>query len=97
VPEDAEQSVAEALAGQTVARDYMFVDQSDLVVVYYPVQERSLGSAAEMRHAKQFGKTVHAFVDEGSPFVGEFIDHKYDSPDDLLAALLDREQRGETS
>ena len=90
VPENADESVEQALAGQTVARDYMFVDQSDLVVVYYPVHERSLGVAAEMRHAKQFGKTVHAFVEEGSPFLGEFIDRKYGSTDDLITGLLDQ-------
>lgn len=95
IPDDMDESEAQALAAQTVPRDYMLVDQSDLVVVYYPIQERSLGVAAEMRYAKQFGKTVHAVINEGSPFLGEFVDYTHSSPDDLINALLEQMEKGE--
>lgn len=95
--EDLEESEAKALAGQTVVRDYMLIDQSDFVVGYYPVAERSLGVAAEMRYATQSGKSVHAVIDEGSPFLSEFVDHPYDSPEDLIAALRAEVTKGDQS
>lgn len=94
IPENLAASEAEALAGQTVERDYMLIHQSDFVVGYYPVLERSFGVAAEMRYAKQFGKSVHAVIEEGSPFLSEFVDHTYGSPDELIRALSDRVKEG---
>jgi len=97
IPSSMEESDKQALAGQTVERDYMLIDQSDVVVGYYPVMERSLGVAAEMRYSKQFGKPVHAVIDEDSPFLREFVDHVYRSPDDMVNALLKQFKKGRES
>ncbi len=71
----------------TVIRDYTFITQSDFVVVIYPVNERSLGVAAEMRLAKTLGKKVYAYIEEGSPFGIEFYDKAFNTLDDLFEFL----------
>lgn len=54
----------------TVHRDYKFIDQSDVVIVYYPVKELSAGVLSEMIYAHTHMKNVYAlFTQENiSPF-----------------------------
>ena len=75
------------LEDQTVARDYQFIDQSDLVVVYYPVKEPSPGVLSELIYGFSHDKEVYmVFPYEISPFLqfyctaifktgAELIDH----------------------
>jgi adenylate kinase len=75
------------LEDQTVARDYQFIDQSDFVVVYYPVKEPSPGVLSELIYGFSHDKEVYmVFPYEISPFLqfyctkifktgAELIDH----------------------
>src|SRR4030042_2031114 len=75
------------LEDQTVARDYKFIDQSDFVVVYYPVKEPSPGVLSELIYGFSHDKEVYmVFPYEISPFLqfycteifktgAELIDH----------------------
>jgi adenylate kinase len=58
------------LHDQTVARDYQFIDQSDIVVVFYPVREPSPGVLSELIHGFSHNKEVYmVFPYEISPFL----------------------------
>ena len=58
------------LEDQTVARDYQFIDQSDIVIVYYPVREPSPGVLSELIHGFSHDKEVYmVFPYEISPFL----------------------------
>ena len=87
-PDDIDESEAKALGQQTVARDYMLIDQIDYVVAFYPITERSFGVGAEMRYAMETGKTVFARIKERSPFIGEFADKAFGSTKELMDELL---------
>lgn len=75
------------LEDQTVARDYQFIDQSDFVIVYYPVKEPSPGVLSELIYGFSHDKEVYmVFPYEISPFLqfycteifktgAELIDH----------------------
>jgi adenylate kinase len=75
------------LDDQTVARDYQFIDQSDMVIVYYPVREPSPGVLSELIHGFSHNKEVYmVFPYDISPFLqfycteifktgAELIDH----------------------
>lgn len=54
---------------QTVIRDYKLIDQSDMVIVFYPVKELSAGVLSEMIYAFTHQKDVYAyFPHRMSPF-----------------------------
>jgi len=82
--------ILEMLKGQTVGRDYRFIDQSDFIVVYYPVIERSAGVFAEMKYALQTGKPIYAYIVEESPFIREFCTYPCSSLKELKDKLSDR-------
>jgi adenylate kinase len=75
------------LEDQTVSRDYQFIDQSDFVVVYYPVKEPSPGVLSELIYGFSHDKEVYmVFPYDISPFLqfyctkifktgAELIDH----------------------
>lgn len=55
---------------QTVIRDYMLIDQSDMVVVYYPTDKTSPGVLCEIIYGSTNNKEVHAvFKERVSPFL----------------------------
>lgn len=55
---------------QTVIRDYMLIDQSDIVVVYYPTDKTSPGVLCEIIYGSTNNKEVHAvFKERVSPFL----------------------------
>ncbi len=55
---------------QTVVRDYMLIDQSDIVVVYYPTDKTSPGVLCEIIYGSTNNKEVHAvFKERVSPFL----------------------------
>jgi adenylate kinase len=55
---------------QTVYRDYRLIDQSDMVIVYYPIKELSAGVLSEMIYAHTHMKNVYALFTQKnvSPF-----------------------------
>ncbi len=55
---------------QTVIRDYMLIDQSDMVVVYYPTDKTSPGVLCEIIYGSTNNKEVYAvFKERVSPFL----------------------------
>jgi adenylate kinase len=55
---------------QTVIRDYMLIDQSDIVVVYYPTDKTSPGVLCEIIYGSTNNKEVYAiFKERVSPFL----------------------------
>ena len=54
----------------TVHRDYKFIEQSDMIIVFYPIKELSAGVLSEMIYAHTHMKNVYAlFTQESiSPF-----------------------------
>ncbi len=55
---------------QTVVRDYMLIDQSDMVVVYYPTDKTSPGVLSEIIYGSTNNKEVYAiFRERVSPFL----------------------------
>jgi adenylate kinase len=58
------------LEDQTVARDYQLIDQSDMVIVYYPVREPSPGVLSELIYGFSHDKEVYmVFPYQISPFL----------------------------
>ncbi len=55
---------------QTIFRDYRLIDQSDMIVVFYPVKELSAGVLSEMIYAHTHMKNVYALFTQKniSPF-----------------------------
>lgn len=71
---------------QTVARDYRFIDQSDIVIVFYPVRELSAGVLSEMMYAYTHMKNVYSVFTHKpiSPFFSTYSTKIFSSVDDLL-------------
>jgi adenylate kinase len=62
--------VRKILEDQTVARDYQFIEQSDMVIVYYPVKEPSPGVLSELIYGFTHDKEVYmVFPYDISPFL----------------------------
>jgi len=81
---------AEEIKFHTVKRDYMFIDQSDIVIVYYPVVAMSPGVLSEMIYAYTNNKHVYVVFEETSglsPFFEYYATKVFNNPDDLLSEL----------
>src|SRR5207247_10858868 len=80
------------LSEATVDRDFRFIDQADVVVVYYPRKVASKGVDAEMAHARRTGKPIYLYSPE-SPSEGPFAVPPKDfrSNSDEFLALLRKE------
>ena len=73
---------------QTVARDYQFIDQADLVAVWYDTNKVSFGVASEIFHGFTSGKDVFAFHPlRASPFLTFYVTKKFDDQGVMLEAL----------
>ncbi len=76
------------LEDQTVARDYQFIDQSDLVIVYYPVKEPSPGVLSELIHGFSHDKEVYmVFPYEISPFLQFYCTEIFPTGEELIKYL----------
>ena len=65
-----EPSARAEIEDQTVIRDYMLIDQSDMVIVYYPTDKTSPGVLCEIIYGSTNNKEVHAvFKERVSPFL----------------------------
>lgn len=73
---------------QTVVRDYKLIDQSDMVVVFYPVKELSAGVLSEMIYAFTHQKDVYAFFPHRmSPFFKYYSTKVFEKIEDLVSFL----------
>ena len=82
--EEARQYIVE----QTVVRDYRLIDQSDMVIVYYPVKELSAGVLSEMIYAYTHQKDVYAlFPYRMSPFFQYYSTKVFEKTDELIKYL----------
>jgi len=76
------------LEDQTVARDYQFIDQSDMVIVYYPVKEPSPGVLSELIYGFTHDKEVYmVFPYEISPFLQFYCTKIFRTGDELIKDL----------
>jgi len=76
------------LDDQTVARDYQFIDQSDMVIVYYPVKEPSPGVLSELIHGFSHDKEVYmVFPYEISPFLQFYCTEIFPTGEELIDHL----------
>ncbi len=76
------------LEDQTVARDYQFIDQSDMVIVYYPVKEPSPGVLSELIHGFSHDKEVYMiFPYEISPFLQFYCTKIFRTGEELIQYL----------
>lgn len=80
------------LDSQTISRDFQLIDQSDMVVVYYPTDKISPGVLSEMQHARDVRIPVFlcAFPGAISPFMGILYQEAFATPEELLHALHGR-------
>ncbi len=86
--------VEKDLADQTVARDYKLINQSDYVVVYYPVKLPSPGVLNEMNYGFSNNKKVYAvYPFETSPFFEYYSTRIFRSADELISYLLENESK----
>ncbi len=76
------------LADQTVARDYQLIDQSDIVIVYYPVKEPSPGVLSELIYGFTHDKEVYmVFPYEISPFLQFYCTRIFNTGEELIEGL----------
>ncbi len=80
--------IMKMLEDQTVARDYQFIDQSDMVIVYYPVREPSPGVLSELIHGFSHDKEVYMiFPYEISPFLQFYCTKIFQTGEELIHYL----------
>jgi adenylate kinase len=80
--------IVSILDDQTVARDYQFIDQSDMVIVYYPVKEPSPGVLSELIHGFSHDKEVYmVFPYEISPFLQYYCTEIFKTGEELIDYL----------
>ncbi len=88
--EDAEidAEIMRILEDQTVARDYQLIDQSDMVIVYYPVREPSPGVLSELIYGFSHDKEVYmVFPYEISPFLQYYCTKIFSTGEELIDYL----------
>lgn len=71
---------------QTVHRDYKFIDQSDMIIVFYPIKELSAGVLSEMIYAHTHMKNVYALFTQKniSPFFLNYSTKIFGDIDELI-------------
>lgn len=77
--------------GQILARDYALIDQSDMIIAYFPLDADGTvliagGVQSEIEHAAAFTKDVVIVWEaprQPTPFIGMRIDHKFSKLEEL--------------
>lgn len=98
VPEEQFAVARPYIDSQIIGRDFQLIDQSDLVVVYYPTEKMSPGVLSEMMHARDRRIPVYlcGFPGAISPFLGILYQEAFETPAQLVQRLADlRDQRPE--
>ncbi len=73
----------------TVKRDYLFIDQSDMVIVFYPTEKLSAGVLSEMIYGFTHSKRVYMYftAENISPFLKNYSDFVTDDMDKLVERI----------
>ncbi len=80
--------IMRTLEDHTVARDYQFIDQSDMVIVYYPVKEPSPGVLSELIYGFSHDKEVYmVFPYDISPFLQFYCTKIFGTGEELIDYL----------
>lgn len=89
VPEDQFAAARPYIESQIIGRDFQLIDQSDMVVVYYPTEKLSPGVLSEMMHARDRRIPVYlcGFPGAISPFLGILYQEAFDTPAKLVRRL----------
>lgn len=89
VPEEQFEAARPYIDSQIIGRDFQLIDQSDLVVVYYPTEKLSPGVLSEMMHARDRRIPVYmcSFPGAISPFLGILYQEAFETPEQLIARL----------
>jgi adenylate kinase len=89
VPEDQFAAARPYIESQIIGRDFQLIDQSDMVVVYYPTEKLSPGVLSEMMHARDRRIPVYlcGFPGAISPFLGILYQEAFEKPDQLVSRL----------
>ncbi len=76
----------EYIIDSTVYRDYRFIDQSDMVIVFYPTSKLSAGVLSEMNYGFTHMKKVYTYFTEKdiSPFFRNYSNLVTDDLDELI-------------
>jgi len=53
------ENITKELGEQTEQRDFRFIDQSEILIAFFPKDVSSIGVEAELRHAKTTGKIIY--------------------------------------
>ncbi|RLE85689.1 MAG: hypothetical protein DRJ41_00675, partial [Thermoprotei archaeon] len=79
---------------QIVARDYKLIDQSDIVIVYYPVPTLSAGVLSEINYSFTHNKEVYAIFpyEDLSPFFSYYTTGVFKSVEELISYLREIEK-----
>jgi adenylate kinase len=91
VPEDQFAAAKPYIDSQIIGRDFQLIDQSDLVVVYYPTEKLSPGVLSEMMHARDRRIPVYmcGFPGAISPFLGILYQEAFETPEQLITRLTE--------
>lgn len=75
----------EDIKSQVQSRDYNLIDQSDMIVVYYPTDLMSQGVSMEMKYSYDNNKNVYAIHPyEASPFFETLCEKIFSTPEECL-------------
>jgi adenylate kinase len=81
--------ISKELGEQTEQRDFRFIDQSEILIAFFPQAVPSKGVEAELRHAKTTGKIIYLYY-PGGPGAGPFSvvpDYAASSPEEFLELI----------
>jgi len=89
VPEEQFEAARPYIDSQIIGRDFQLIDQSDMVIVYYPTDKVSPGVLSEMMHARDRRTPVYlcGFPGAISPFLGILYQEAFETPEQLIARL----------
>jgi adenylate kinase len=91
LPEDQFEAARPYIDSQIIGRDFQLIDQSDMVVVYYPTEKLSPGVLSEMMHARDRRIPVYlcGFPGAISPFLGILYQEAFETPAQLVQRLAE--------
>lgn len=89
IPLDQIETSKEDIYDQIVVRDYKLIDQSDIVIVYYPITTLSAGVLSEINYSFTHNKEVYAVFphEDLSPFFSYYTTGIFHSVEELLSYL----------
>ncbi|HIQ13577.1 MAG TPA: hypothetical protein EYH44_04250 [Thermoprotei archaeon] len=91
LPVDEIKEAKDYIIDSTVYRDYRFIDQSDMVIVFYPTSKLSAGVLSEMNYGFTHLKKVYTYFTEPdiSPFFRNYSNYISNDIDDLIRRIVE--------